>query len=55
MVSGVFFAIHLGLALANVEEGPGIAVLNAASGLCFLVAVVYGQRAWTDMDPSPAD
>jgi hypothetical protein len=28
-----------------------MALLNAASGLAFLGAVVYGQRAHADMDP----
>jgi hypothetical protein len=54
--SAVFFAIHVGIALSNatavdVSEGAGIAILNAASGIAFLAAVVYGQRAHADMDP----
>jgi hypothetical protein len=54
--SAVFFAIHVGIALSNaaavdVSEGAAIAILNAASGLAFLAAVVYGQRAHADMDP----
>ena len=56
-VSALFFAIHVSLALANLsaeagrEEGPTIALLNAASGLAFLASALYGQRAWRDMDP----
>lgn len=47
----VFFAIHAGIAIANVGSPPGvaygpwIALLNAASGLLFAASVVYGQRA----------
>ena len=46
--------IHLGIALASLGansqeagggEGPWIALLNAASSVAFLAAVVYGQRA----------
>jgi hypothetical protein len=55
-VSLLFFLIHLGIAVANL--GPddsghsgAIAVLNAASGLFFLAATVYGNRAHRDMDP----
>lgn len=53
-VSALFFAIHLGISLANTHtsDGLAIAVLNAASGLCFLAAVVYGQVAHRDMDPT---
>jgi hypothetical protein len=52
----VFFAIHVGIALSNagaaeVAESEWIAILNAASGLAFLAAVLYGQRAHADMDP----
>lgn len=56
-VSVVFFLIHLGIALANLEDaahaaqGPGIALLNALSGLGFLASIIYGQRAHRDMDP----
>jgi hypothetical protein len=56
-VSALFFAIHVGIGLANVDgfgdpgHGPWVALLNAASGLAFLTAVVYGQRAHADMDP----
>jgi hypothetical protein len=32
-------------------ESGWIALLNGASGLAFLWAVVYGQRAYADMDP----
>jgi hypothetical protein len=55
-VSLLFFAIHVGIALSNagaaeVETSAWIALLNAASGLAFLAAVIYGQRAHADMDP----
>jgi hypothetical protein len=58
-VSLVFFLIHLGIAVANAidassGDGPWIAILNAASGVGFLAAVLYGQRAHADMDPLPA-
>ena len=57
--SAVFFAIHLGIALANAgsvaAQGLAIAVLNAASGACFLAAVLQGQTAHRDMDPFPGD
>ena len=54
--SVVFLAIHAGIALSNavaaeISEGLGIAIWNAASGLAFLGAVVYGQRAHHDMNP----
>ena len=60
VVSVVFFAIHLGIALANVGKGADptnpndawIALTNALSGLAFLVAALWGQRAARDMDPS---
>ena len=54
----VFFCIHAGIAVSNavsppsLAEGPWIAVLNAASGLAFLAAVIHGQRAHADMDPA---
>lgn len=52
-VSALFFAIHVGLALANAQaEGPWIACLNALSGFAFLAAAVYGQVAHRDMDPT---
>lgn len=57
VASLVFFCIHLGIAISNavsppiVAEGPWIALLNASSGLAFLAAVLYGQRAHADMDP----
>lgn len=60
-VSGLFFLIHAGIALANL--GPSdptepndawIASLNAVSGLLFLVSAVYGNRAYRDMDPVAA-
>lgn len=55
-VSLLFFLIHLGIAVANLGpddggHGGAIAVLNAASGLFFLAATVYGNRAHRDMDP----
>lgn len=59
VMSALFFAIHLGIALANTgdtsrAEGPWIAFFNAASGIFFAAAVVYGQRAYRDMDPARA-
>jgi hypothetical protein len=60
-VSALFFCIHAGIALANL--GPAavrtpydtwIAVLNAASGMLFFVTVLYGWRAYRDMDPIAA-
>jgi hypothetical protein len=59
LVSLLFFFIHVGIAIANwsnpdsLHDGA-IAVLNAVSGLLFLVSVVYGQRAHRDMDPVAA-
>jgi hypothetical protein len=56
-VSLVFFFIHVGIAIANLgagaaaADGPWIGLFNALSGVAFLVAVVYGQRAHRDMDP----
>ena len=53
----LFFFIHVGIALSNAaapgegQDGGWVALLNAASGLAFLGAVVYGQRAHADMDP----
>lgn len=53
----LFFLIHFGIALSNAvapgdaPEGAWIALLNGASGFAFLGAVVYGQRAYADMDP----
>jgi hypothetical protein len=55
----VFFVIHVGIALSNANEaealqgGALVALFNAASGLAFLAAVAYGQRAHRDMDPIP--
>lgn len=52
-VSFVFFVIHAAIALANTEAasltgvGMWIALFNALSGVCFLGAVIYGQRALT--------
>ena len=52
LVSALFFAIHAGIAIANLAEPfDGIALFNALSGTSFLLAVVYGQRAHRDMDP----
>jgi len=60
-VSLLFFFIHAGIAIANF--GPAeptqptdaaIAGLNAASGFLFLVAAIYGNRAYRDMDPVAA-
>lgn len=55
-VSALFFAIHLGIACANLNvdpvrsDGPWIAMLNAASGIAFLAAVLYGQIAYRDAE-----
>jgi hypothetical protein len=56
VTSFLFFAIHAGIALSNLGEeelaqGGWIALLNAASGLAFLAAVFYGQRAYAHMNP----
>ncbi len=56
LVSLLFFAIHAGIALANSEANsdlgdPAIAFFNALSGALFLVSVIYGNRAYRDMDP----
>jgi hypothetical protein len=54
----VFFFIHVGIALANAggaSDGPWIAVFNGASGMAFLVAGIYGFRAYADMDPLAGD
>ena len=60
-MSLMFFLIHAGIALANLgpadptdPSSPAIAALNAVSGVLFLVATVYGQRAYRDMDPVAA-
>lgn len=54
-VSLVFFFIHAGIALANLgEQGDAIAFFNAVSGVFFLAAVLYGNRAHRDMDPVAA-
>jgi hypothetical protein len=54
----LFFLIHLGIGLSNVESGGGhsgaIALLNTASGLLFLAAAIHGNRAYRDMDPVEA-
>jgi len=52
LVSLLFFCIHVGIALANSDLGsPAIAFFNALSGLLFLASVIYGNRAYRDMDP----
>ncbi|MFQ5478721.1 MAG: hypothetical protein ACE5E4_08900 [Candidatus Binatia bacterium] len=60
-VSALFFAIHAGIALANLVSlgasepvDPLIAMVNAISGAFFLAAALYGNRAWRDMDPCTA-
>ena len=60
-VSLLFFLIHLGIALANLvspEAGDGqerwIVFFNALSGAVFLIATVYGNRPWRDIDPVAA-
>lgn len=54
-VSLVFFCIHAGIAIANSGvSAPGIALFNALSGAFFLASVLYGQRAFRDMDPVAA-
>jgi hypothetical protein len=60
-VSLLFFFIHAGIAAANLgpsdagtADDAWIATWNAASGVCFLVAAVYGNRAYRDMDPVAA-
>jgi hypothetical protein len=57
-VSLLFFFIHAGIAIANIgpldpsePNGVWIAGLSAVSGLLFLVAAMYGNRAYRDMDP----
>ena len=53
-MSLLFFFIHVGIALANTVPASAelpIAILNAASGLCFAAAVLYGQIAHKAMDP----
>ena len=60
-ISFVFFCIHAGIALANLGTSDAsnpddlwIALFNALSGVFFLWAVFYGQRAFRDMDPVSA-
>lgn len=56
-VSALFFAIHAGIAISNATPDPGhgstpwVGLLNAASGVAFLGAAIYGQVAHRDMDP----
>jgi hypothetical protein len=58
-MSLLFFAIHVCIAISNAGSAGAapdqgwIAFLNAASGFAFLGAVLYGQRAHHDMDPTP--
>jgi len=61
LVSLLFFFIHAGIALANIgphdptnPDDPSIAFFNALSGLLFLIAAIYGNRAYRDMDPVEA-
>jgi hypothetical protein len=59
IVSLLFFFIHAGIAIANVGATEGghsgaIAAFNAASGVFFLAAAIYGNRAHRDMDPVAA-
>ncbi len=55
LVSLVFACIHAGIALANADLGdPAIALFNAASGVLFLASTLYGNRAYSDMDPIAA-
>ena len=54
-VSLLFFCIHAGMALANLNlTDPAIAFFNAASGVLFLASTIYGNRAYRDMDPVAA-
>jgi len=60
-VSLMFFSIHLGIALVNLgssdTSGPSeawIPFFNALSGAFFLIAAIYGNRAYRDMDPLAA-
>ncbi len=55
LVSLIFFCIHVGIATANLDmESPPIAFFNAVSGVLFLVATLYGQKAHREMDPIKA-
>jgi hypothetical protein len=60
LVSVLFFAIHAGIAIANLGaadpagHGGAIAFFNAVSGVFFLAAAVYGNVAYRDMDPVAA-
>lgn len=52
VTSLVFCLIHAGIALANADmSDTAIAIFNALSGILFAASVVYGQRAYRDMDP----
>jgi hypothetical protein len=57
----VFFAIHACIAAVNALDPQAmtvndqwIAAWNALSGIFFLAAVIYGNRAYCDMDPGRA-
>lgn len=53
--SFVFFGIHAGIALANTDHrDAAIGALNALSGVFFLIATLYGQRAYRDMSADRA-
>lgn len=58
--SALFFAIHAGIAIANLgadtatDHGSAIALFNGLSGVFFLASVGYGNRAHRDMDPVAA-
>ena len=61
LVSGLFFLIHAGIAVANLWPGGAaqtddnwIAAFNGLSGVCFAVATIYGNRAYRDMEPATA-
>jgi hypothetical protein len=58
-ISLLFFGIHAGIAIGNLGAGGdghsgAIAVFNAVSGIFFLAATLYGNRAYRDMDPVTA-
>jgi len=60
-VSLLFFFIHAGIAVANLGPNDSfsaddrwIALFNALSGALFLLAAIYGNRAYRDMDPVAA-
>ena len=60
-VSLLFFLIHASMAIGNLgpsdptnPNDPAIALFNALSGLLFLAAAIYGNRAHRDKDPGEA-